>query len=125
MILVVGGSGDLGSRIVRRLRDGDHEVRCLVRARTDAKPLRDLGAEVLRGDLTDPTSLPTACEGAETVVASATAIGRVLSGAKHPSIHEADQVGMASLVEAAEGAGVQRFVYVSYAGADAALGTPL
>ncbi len=32
---------------------------------------------------------------------------------------------MASLVEAAEGAGVQRFVYVSYAGADSALGTPL
>ena len=125
MILVVGGSGDLGSRIVRRLRDADHEVRCLVRPRTDAGPLRDLGAEVVRGDLTDPTSLPTACEGAETVVASATAIGRVLTGAKHPSIHEADEVGMASLIDAAEGAGVQRFVYVSYAGADAALGTPL
>ncbi len=70
-------------------------------------------------------SYPAACEGAETVVASATAIARVLAGAKHPSIHEADEVGMASLVEAAEGAGVQRFVYVSYAGADSALGTPL
>jgi uncharacterized protein YbjT (DUF2867 family) len=49
----------------------------------------------------------------------------VLAGAKHPSIYEVDEVGMASLVEAAEGAGVERFVYVSYAGADAALGTPL
>jgi uncharacterized protein YbjT (DUF2867 family) len=59
------------------------------------------------------------------VVASATAIARVLTGSKHPGIHEADEVGMASLVEAAEGAGVERFVYVSYAGADSALGTPL
>lgn len=125
MILVVGGSGDLGSRIVRRLRDGGQEVRCLVRPDTDAAPLRQLGAEVVRGDLTDPTSLPAACEGAETVVASATAIARVLAGAKHPSIHEADEVGMASLVEAAEGADVGRFVYVSYAGADSALGMPL
>ena len=125
MILVVGGSGDLGSRIVRRLRDGGQEVRCLVRPDTDAAPLRRLGAEVARGDLTDPTSLRAACGGAETVVASATAIARVLAGAKHPSIHEADEVGMASLVEAAEGAGVQKFVYVSYAGADTALGTPL
>jgi len=32
---------------------------------------------------------------------------------------------MASLVEAAAGAGVARFVYLSYAGVDSALGTPL
>ena len=125
MILVVGGSGDLGGRIVRRLRDGGQEVRCLVRPDTDAAPLRQLGAEVVRGDLTDPTTLPAACKGVETVVASATAIARVLAGAKHPSIHEADEVGMASLVDAAEDADVGRFVYVSYAGADSALGTPL
>jgi uncharacterized protein YbjT (DUF2867 family) len=125
MILVVGGSGHLGSRIVGRLRDEGQEVRCLVRTDTDTAPLRELGVEVVPGDLVDPTSLPAACEGAETVVASATAIARVLAGAKHPSIHEADEVGMASLVEAAEGAGVQRFVYLSYAGADTALGTPL
>jgi len=115
----------LGSRIVKRLRDGGQEVRCLVRPETDATPLREWGVEVVRGDLADPTSLPASCEGAETVVASATAIARVLAGAKHPSIHEADEVGMASLVEAAEGAGVERFVYVSYAGTDSALGTPL
>ena len=59
------------------------------------------------------------------MVASATAISRVLAGARHPSIHETDEVGMASLVDAAEGAGVERFIYVSYAGADSALGTPL
>jgi uncharacterized protein YbjT (DUF2867 family) len=59
------------------------------------------------------------------VCPSATAIARVLAGTKHPSIHEADEVGMASLVEAAESADVERFVYVSYAGADSALGTPL
>jgi uncharacterized protein YbjT (DUF2867 family) len=87
--------------------------------------IRESGAEVVRGDLADPPSLAAACEGVRTVIASATAIARVLAGAKHPSIHEADEVGMASLVEAAEGAGVERFVYVSYAGADSALGTPL
>jgi len=125
MILAVGGSGDLGSRVVQRLRGGGHEVRCLLRPGTNERRLREWGAEVVRGDLADPRSLPAACEGARTVVASATAISRVLAGARHPSIHETDEVGMASLVDAAEGAGVERFIYVSYAGADSALGTPL
>ncbi|MBD3944869.1 SDR family oxidoreductase [Nocardioides ganghwensis] len=125
MILVVGGSGDLGRRVVRRLREGGAQVRCLVRPGTDGSPLRELGAELVAGDLTDPDSLVAACQGAQTVVASATAIGRVLAGARRPSIHEVDEVGMASLVDAAERAGVERFVYVSYAGVDSALGTPL
>lgn len=125
MILVVGGSGDLGRRVVRRLREGGAQVRCLVRPGTDGSALRELGAELVAGDLTDPDSLVAACQGAQTVVASATAIGRVLAGARRPSIHEVDEVGMASLVDAAERAGVERFVYVSYAGVDSALGTPL
>ena len=125
MILVVGGSGDLGGRIVRRLRADGRTVRCLVRPQTDASALLELGAEVVRGDLADRSSLAVACQGVESIVASATAIARVLAGVKHPSIHEADQDGMLALVAAAEEAGVTRFVYVSYAGADAALGTPL
>jgi len=125
MVLVVGGSGDLGSRIVRRLRDGGAEVRCLVRPGTDEARLRGWGVAVVRGALTDPASLRAACEGVETVVATATAIARVLAGARHPDLHEVDEVGMASLVEAAAGAGVVRFVYLSYAGVDSALGTPL
>lgn len=125
MILVVGGSGDLGGRIVRRLREGGAQVRCLVRPGTDDSALRELEVELVSGDLTDPDSLAAACQGAQTVVASATAIGRVLAGARRPGIHEVDEVGMASLVDAAERAGVERFVYVSYAGVDSALGTPL
>jgi hypothetical protein len=59
------------------------------------------------------------------VGATATVIGRRLAGSRRPRIREADEVGVASLVDAAEAAGVQRFVYVSFAGVDAALGTPL
>jgi uncharacterized protein YbjT (DUF2867 family) len=81
--------------------------------------------KVVRGDLTEPESLVAACQGVETVVATATVIGRRLSGVPGPSIREVDEAGMASLVDAAEGTGVRRFVYVSYAGVDAALGTPL
>lgn len=125
MLLVVGGTGSLGGRVVRRLREQENDVRCLVRQKTDDSDLREIGVDVVRGDLTEPGSLRTACAGVATVVATATVIGRRLAGARTPSIHEADGVGMASLVDAAEDAGVRRFVYVSYAGVDVATGTPL
>jgi len=125
MILVVGATGDLGGRVVRRLRDQGHDVRCLVRSSSDDSELRDLGADVVHGDLTEPGSLAGACEGVTTVVATATAIARRLAGAAKPSIREVDEDGMAALVDAAESAGVERFVYLSFPGVDTPIGTPL
>ena len=124
MIFVAGGTGELGGRVVRLLREQGHAVRCLVRPGSNGEELRSWGAEVVGGDLANPASLHGACEGAVTVVATATVIGRRLAGAHRPSIREVDQVGMSALVDAAEEASVERFVFVSFAGADAQLGTP-
>jgi uncharacterized protein YbjT (DUF2867 family) len=125
VILVVGATGDLGGRVVRQLRERGDRVRALVRVRSDLSDLREIGTEVVHGDLRDASSLRDACAGAETVIATATAIGRRLAGESSASIHAIDQVGMGSLVDAAGASGVERFVYVSYAGADVAMGSPL
>jgi uncharacterized protein YbjT (DUF2867 family) len=125
MLLVVGGTGELGGRVVRLLVERGLEVRCLVRPQSNGDELTALGAKVVRGDLTEPESLVAACQGVETVIATVTMIARRLSGARRPSIREVDEIGMASLIEAAERAGVRRFVYLSYAGLPTAFGTPL
>lgn len=122
MILVVGGTGDLGGRVVRLLREQGHAVRCLVRPSTHDAALLAAGAQVVRGDLVRPETLAPACSGVDVVVATATAIGRRLAGGG-PSIKDVDERGMLALVEAAEAAGVERFVYMSYPGT--AAGTPL
>jgi uncharacterized protein YbjT (DUF2867 family) len=44
---------------------------------------------------------------------------------RHPSIGEVDEIGIAALIAAAESAGVERFVYTSFAGADDSFGSPL
>ncbi len=124
-VLVAGATGALGSSVVRMLRARDEPVRCLVRPGSDASALQSLGAELVHGDLVEPESLPVACEGARTVISTATAIGRLLNGVRGPSIAAVDDTGVGNLIAAAERAGVERFVYVSYAGADAGLGTPL
>jgi len=118
VILVVGGSGDLGGRVVRRLGSQGELVRCLLRPGASETGLLDGGVQVVRGYLTVPGSLPAACEGVETVVSTATAIGRRLAGARRPTISEVDDSGTASLIDAAERAAVRRFVYVSSLGLD-------
>ncbi len=125
MILVVGSTGELGGRVVRQLVDRGKAVRSLVRPQTDGGPLEALGVQIARGDLTDVASLRSACSGVDTVICTATAIARRLSGTGGPSIREVDEVGVAALIEVAQETGVEYFVYVSYAGADAGLGFPL
>jgi uncharacterized protein YbjT (DUF2867 family) len=115
MILVCGATGDLGGRIVRRLVD-TVQVRALVRPSTDATELAAAGVEVARGDLTDPASLGPALSGVQTVVTTANAIGRVLSGATDVTIPGVDGAGNLNLIRAAQDAGVARFVFVSAAG---------
>lgn len=124
MFLVVGATGDLGQRVTRRLLDSGQPVRGLVRPRTNVSTQGVPGLEIVPGDLTDPASLSSACQGVRTVVFTATAIGRRLAG-ERVSLRAVDHDGGLQLVEAAEAAGVTRFVYLSFPGTDAGVGTPL
>ncbi|TQJ41871.1 uncharacterized protein YbjT (DUF2867 family) [Arthrobacter sp. SLBN-112] len=125
MILLIGATGDLGGRVARGLRSAGHKVRCLVRQNTDVAQLQAIGAEIIRGDLIDPATLAPACKGVDTVIATATAMSRRLQGSSQGSIRDVDQVGMEHLIDAAEAAGVGRFVYLSFAGIETAVETPL
>lgn len=118
MILLCGATGDLGGRIAAQLASRHDALRVLVRPGTDADRLAALGAEVVRGDLTDPSSLPAALVGVDVVVTTANAIGRLLAGARDVSIDAVDGHGNQNLIDAAEAAGVRRFVFVSMAGLD-------
>lgn len=123
--LVVGATGALGTRVVRLLREGGAEVRCLVRPASDPSALQKDGAEIVRGDLLDPESLHGACTAVRTVICTATAISRLLNGRGGSSLLDVDDRGVGNLIASAEQAGVERFVYVSYAGVEAGLGFPL
>ncbi len=125
MILIVGATGNLGGRVARLLRSQGQDVRCLVRQNSDDTGLRELGTEVVRGDLTLPASLKAACQDVDTVIATATAISSRIAGTSPATIRAVDEQGMSFLVDAAETASVHRFVYMSFPGADAAIGTPL
>ncbi len=112
MILIVGGTGDLGSATTEKLLAQRKAVRVMTRTPAKAAALQAMGAEIVQGDLRDPASLRRACAGVEQVVASAHSIfGRGLEASKY-----VDLQGHKDLVDAARGAGCQQFVYISLQG---------
>src|SRR5262249_24950557 len=110
MILVVGATGQVGSAIVRGLRERGVEVTALLRPTADAEALAAMGVRIARGDLRDPLSLRAACDGAERVVATANTI--VPSRGERADF-DAVVRGYAELGRRARAAGVRRFLFGS------------
>lgn len=70
-ILVTGATGLLGNNVVRVLRESGVDVRVLVRAASDPRPLRGVDVERQEGDIRDPVAVSRACRGVEAVVHAA------------------------------------------------------
>ena len=68
MILVTGGTGFVGPKVVHALRAEDRPVRVLARRPDKQEQLRAWGCELVQGDMADPDSLRRATEGCEAVV---------------------------------------------------------
>jgi uncharacterized protein YbjT (DUF2867 family) len=113
--LVVGATGTVGSATAHRLRALGFDVRALVRgepARPEFRRLSQAGVRLTSGDLTDTSSLAAACVDVDTVVCTATS----MPNGSGDALRRIDHDGVLTLIEAAEGAGVRRFVYTSYSG---------
>lgn len=105
---VTGASGFIGGKLVERLRTMGRPVRAL--ARRPLPELEKLGAEIVRGDLHDAAALARGCAGAGTVFHVA---GRVGVWGPADDFFRVNVEGTRSVLEAARGAGVPRFVYTS------------
>jgi uncharacterized protein YbjT (DUF2867 family) len=119
-ILVVGGTGTLGRQIVRHGIEQEHSVRCLVRNNAKASFLKEWGAELVKGDLCDPSTLKSALEGIDVVIDAATARAN-----DSKSIKQIDWEGKVNLIQAAAEAGIKRYVFFSILNAEQFDNVPL
>jgi uncharacterized protein YbjT (DUF2867 family) len=114
MILVVGTTGLLGSRICERLRAEGQPVRAFVRSTSNpskVRALKSFGCELAIGDLKEPAQIRTACQGISAVISTASS---TISRQPGDSIESVDLEGQLALVNAAKSEGVSRFVFVSF-----------
>ena len=110
-ILVTGATGYIGGRLVPRLLEAGHEVRCLARSpeNLDLRPWRHQ-VEVVIGDALDAASVKEAatdCDAAYYLVHS-------LAGGKN--FEERDRVAAAHFSEAVTDGGARRIIYLGALG---------
>lgn len=104
-ILVAGGTGNLGGRIIKALVKRGAEVRAIVRNGSESEKiakLTELGAKVMTVDMSDVAQLKQACQGMSCVVSA-------LAG-----LHDVIVDSQIKLLDAAIAAGVPRFIPSDY-----------
>ena len=108
-VLVVGASGQLGTRVVKQLSAAGRPVRAMVRSTSVSAHLHGPGVEVLFADLMKPESLDAACRGVGPVIATANAVAPTHGS----SFGAVEDRGYVALIDACVRNGCGRFVLVS------------
>lgn len=117
--LVTGGTGFIGSAVVRHLLERGEAVRVLVRRGSDLRNLAGLPVELAYGDLRDRNAVREAIRGCQRLYHVAASYR--LWSLNPEELYEVNVDGTRNILEAAGEEGVGRIVYTSSVGA---LGIP-
>jgi nucleoside-diphosphate-sugar epimerase len=108
--VVTGGTGFIGGRLVEELVSNGYDVRCLVRDTSDVKALKELGAELVHGDLGNTESLSKLPRGGDLVFHLA---AHVSDWGEREEFYRYNVDATRTLLEASLKAGVKRFIHMS------------
>jgi uncharacterized protein YbjT (DUF2867 family) len=114
MILVTGGTGFVGSRIVQKLVAASRPVRLLVRDAEAARRTYPTGVEFAHGDVTELETLVAALAGVEVVIHLVAIIRERGEGV---SFERINYRGTVNIIDAEKRAGVRRHLQMSALGA--------
>jgi uncharacterized protein YbjT (DUF2867 family) len=110
-VVVIGGTGYLGSRLIPRLIERGHPVTAVVRS--GSRAIAAQGCRIVQADPLDAASLTPHLHAGDTVV-QLVGVPKPAPW-KGPEFRTVDLVAGRASIDAAQGAGVEHFVYVSVA----------
>jgi uncharacterized protein YbjT (DUF2867 family) len=111
LILVTGGTGYVGGRLLRRLEEQGRNVRCLARKPEYLRPRVAEMTDVVAGDVLDAATLHAAFEGVHA------AYYLIHSMGASPDFEDEDRRAAENFAAAARRAGVRRIIYLGGLGA--------
>lgn len=111
--LVTGATGFIGPYLIRKLISLRHTSRCLVRSESNTQVLEDLGAELIKGDITKPETLSGIADGMDCVLHMAT-LGHMSNfTVTEPMFDKINVQGTVNVMKEALRAGAKRVVHCS------------
>jgi uncharacterized protein YbjT (DUF2867 family) len=113
LILLTGGTGYVGGRLIPLLEKQGVRLRCLARSPEKMRPRVQPGTEIVQGDVLDLASLDRALQGVQT----AYYLVHLMSGSK--DFEKEDRQAATNFAQAARNAGVRRIIYLGGLGDDA------
>ncbi|PLX26509.1 MAG: DUF2867 domain-containing protein [Ignavibacteria bacterium] len=118
-ILLLGATGYVGGRLLPRLIEHGHDVRCLVRS-PEKIPEREAAAgEIIRGDVLQRETILPAMQGIDTVLY----LVHSMSGGGS-DFEKHDRIAAQNVAECARDAGVRRIIYLGGLGSRERMQTP-
>jgi dihydroflavonol-4-reductase len=113
---ITGGTGFIGWRVVRKLRERGDEVVALVRSPARASALAELGCELVEGDLGSTEAIRRGVAGCDAVFHIAAVYKVGIPSSEREAMRDANVRGTERVLDAAIEANVSRIVYVSTIG---------
>ncbi|MEA2447728.1 MAG: hypothetical protein QOK47_1365 [Actinomycetota bacterium] len=113
---ITGATGFIGGKVAERLRERGDQVVALVRSPSKAGKLKELGCEIVEGDLGSVDAIRTGVKGCDAVFHIAADYRVGIPAGERASMHEANVTGTEIVLDAAIEAGVGKIVYVSTIG---------
>ncbi|MFC1584026.1 NAD-dependent epimerase/dehydratase family protein, partial [Fibrobacterota bacterium] len=119
-IFLTGGTGFIGSHLVKRLCEEGHEVHCLVRESSEISLLQKLKCKIIKGDVTNKKSIIVGMKKCDWVVHLANIYS--FWEPEKKLYRDVNVNGTKNLMEGALEAGVKKVIHISTV---AVYGTPI
>ena len=113
LVLVAGATGGTGRIVVQQLIDAGYQVRAMVRNLDKGKTILGADIALVKADVTAADTLTAAVAGVDYAIST---IGTALGAKGNNTPENVDYLGTVALIDAAEAAGVKKFVLVTSGG---------